>query len=111
MSARRAVLYPNHYAWFVLLASLDVMVTTIMLSRGDGFEANPIANWALRQWGLYGLVVLKFSIVCLVACLCEAIGRRQHRSGRRLAEWAVALNCIPVAVGVIQLVLRISGRV
>ena len=98
----RAVLYPNVYVWYVLLASLDVMLTTVILAAG-GYEMNSLADRVLGRWGLPGLVVFKFSLVLLVVAICEVVGRRNDRTGRKLAEWAVAITAIPVVVSLVQL--------
>ena len=93
------VLYENHYAWFVLVSALDLMLTWIVLHAG-GREANAIAAAVLQRWGLEGMVVFKFALVVFVIALCEVIGRRNHAAGRRLATWAVALTCLPLVVAV-----------
>ncbi len=99
---RGAVLYPNVYVWYVLLASLDVMLTAVIVAAG-GHEVNSLADRVLGRWGLPGLVVFKFSLVLLVVAICEVVGRRNDRTGRKLAEWAVAITAIPVVVSLVQL--------
>jgi hypothetical protein len=99
---RRAVRYPNCYAWFVLLASLDLMLTWAVLHLG-GLEMNHVADAVIRRWDLPGLVAFKFAIVALVIGICEVVGHRHDATGRRLAEWAVALTSVPVILAVFQL--------
>jgi len=98
----RGVLYPNVYVWYVLLASLDVMLTAVIVAAG-GHEMNSLADRVLGRWGLPGLVVFKFSLVLVVVAICEVVGRRNDRKGRKLAEWAVAITAIPVVVSLVQL--------
>ncbi|HUU94878.1 MAG TPA: hypothetical protein VM487_03995 [Phycisphaerae bacterium] len=117
----RAVLYPNVYAWYVFLASLDVMLTFLILSDlfseidvyapPRGTELNPLANWITRIGGLPGIIAFKFALVILVVCICEIVGRRKHETGRRLAKWAVAISAIPVVVALVQMALDVYSWV
>ena len=90
-------LYPNRYVWFVFLSAMDVMMTFVVLWFG-GREANGLADWVLQRFGIAGMTLFKFAIVVFVILLCEYVGRRNDRAGRRLAEWAVALTCVPVVI-------------
>jgi hypothetical protein len=113
---KRSVLYPNAYVWFVFLAALDVVLTYLILhpvlffrdfdmTESRGSEVNALANWIIERWDVPGMVVFKFALVVIVIVLCEIIGRRKDQTGRRLAEWAIALTVIPVALALIQMVL------
>ncbi len=99
---QRRVLFPWLYCAYVVLAALDVMLTVRILSLG-GAEVNAIAQWVLHHGEVAGLVVFKFVAVALVLVICETVGHVRETTGRRLAEWAVALTSIPVAVGAIQM--------
>jgi hypothetical protein len=116
--ATRSVRYPNAYVWFVFLATLDIFLTYLILnpvlfasdlsmSRSRGGEANALASWIFQHWGLPGMVVFKFMLVLLVIVICEVIGRRKEETGRRVAEWAVAISAIPVVVALVQMGLDI----
>ena len=99
------VAYPNLYLAFILLGAFDILLTTVILSLG-GSEVNVIAQRAMDIAGLHGLVSLKFASVIAVVLICEALARRGDRAraaSRRLAEWAVAISTIPVAVALVQL--------
>ena len=91
------VLYPNLYAWLVLLSALDVMLTWVILHLG-GREANGAAAFIIGRFGLPGMVVFKFGLVAVVIALCEAVGKRSPAAGERLAVWAIALTCVPVII-------------
>ena len=116
----RDVLFPKQYVWFVFLSVLDVLATRIAFEYG-AIEANPFAAWLMdrfEEWGYdpaTGLVVLKFTAVPIVLLICEFIGRRKNATGRRLAEWMVALAAIPVVVTFVTLLAYIyvggAGRV
>ncbi len=98
---RTHVLYPNYYTWFVLLSALDVMFTRVILSPTyRGRELNWVANYVLQRWDVTGLVIYKFLLAAFVVVICEYVGRRRHRTGLRLARWAVLIGCVPVAVQV-----------
>ncbi|MBN1491603.1 MAG: hypothetical protein JXA69_16950 [Phycisphaerae bacterium] len=95
------VLYPRAYAGYVLLSCLDVLLTWMILHAG-GVELNVLANWVIQRWDATGIVAYKFAIVGFVLCLCEVIGRRNVRTGRVLAGWAVAIAAIPVIVALLE---------
>jgi len=102
------VLYPNLYVWFVFVASLDIMMTWIVLWF-QGREVNVLAHWVLNRWGLPGMVSFKFILVVFVVLICEVVGRRRLETGRGLARWAVALNSVPVALAFAQLLINRFG--
>jgi hypothetical protein len=104
--SRLHALYPNQYVWFVFLSAMDVLLTAIALQHG-AYEANILAAALLRRFGIAGLILLKFTAVPLVIGLCEYIGRRKPPTGRRLAEWLVALGAVPVVVTFAILLLRV----
>src|SRR5262245_29291971 len=107
---RTHVLYPNTYVWLVFLASLDVMMTWIILSPAfGGYEVNKLANWVIRAGGLKATIVYKFGLIVLVVVICELIGRRRPKTGARLAAWCVAIQCVPVLVAFVQLVLDVAA--
>jgi hypothetical protein len=78
------------------------MLTWIVLYFG-GYELNRIIDHVLSNWGLPGITIFKFALIFFVICLREVVGRRNDRTGRRLAEWAVAINAIPVTFSLILL--------
>ena len=91
---RRPVLYPDQYAWFVLFSALDIILTHTILEYFFDFggrEANTIADWVIRQYGMWGAIGLKFLTVVAVVVLCEVIGRLSPHAGRRLARVIVML--------------------
>lgn len=98
--------YPNVYVWFVLMSAMDIFLTYIVLWLG-GSEVNQIANKVLQTFGFTGMIVFKFVLVILVIGICEIIGRHNDATGRRLAEWAVAITCIPVVYTSVMLGLNV----
>lgn len=105
---RRAALYPNLYAWFVLTSALDIMLTHKILSNFAEFgarEVNTIADWFIRTFGLWGAIGLKFLTVVIVLVICEAVGRRRWRAGRWLARVVLVISCVPIAAALGQLAL------
>lgn len=122
------MLYPNAYVWFLFVASLDIVLTYLILhplfsspqvfalDRDDdegpvvvvtaeerGREVNALADKVIQRYDVPGMVVYKFLLVVLVIGICEVIGRRRSSAGRRLAEWAVAISTIPVVVALVQM--------
>lgn len=102
--------YPKLYAWFVFVASLDIMLTRIVLFF-EGTEDNPIAEAIISRRGLVGIVVFKFSLVVFLILMCEVIGRRRDQAGRRLARWCVVVTALPVVAAFSQLWIARSDLV
>ncbi len=100
----RAATYPALYTWYIFFASLDIMITWLILHAG-GREENALADWIIRQFNLPGVVTFKFLMVILVIAICEIIGRYRQDVGMRVARWAVILSAFPVVVGVGQLLI------
>lgn len=96
---RRA--FQRLYVAIAIVALTDVVLTTRILQLG-GVELNHIANAVLQQMGVVGLAMLKLLSVLVVILCCQLIARRDDRKAARLAEWGVALNFFPVAVGFVQ---------
>jgi Domain of unknown function (DUF5658) len=109
MPERASVHYPNHYAWLVLVASLDIMMTWVILHVG-GVEANPIAKWVLHAFGLPGMVTFKFALIIVAILVGEAVGRRDKPKGRRFLEYAIAISTFPVILALVLLVVSQGGE-
>ena len=98
-----AMRYQNAYVWLILFATMDVMLTWKILSKG-GTELNPIARavfdyWNERwgdPWDLWGAIGFKFCLILFVIVACEVVGRRKDGVGRWLARIAVFLSACPV---------------
>lgn len=99
---RRSIVFQNAYVWFVLLSTLDVICTWIVLYRG-GVELNPVAAKVI-SFGPKGLVAYKFAFVVFVILICEIVGRHTRRGAWILIGSAIGLTCIPVVVGLVQLI-------
>ncbi len=99
----KQAMYPDHYAWYILASSLDVMVTYFIIWRLGGREVNAVANHLVQQFGHWGLILLKFSSIVVVVGICEWIGRQSVARGRRLATVAIILSSLPVGAGLVQI--------
>ncbi|MBL9002535.1 MAG: hypothetical protein JNK25_15505 [Phycisphaerae bacterium] len=102
----RAVLFPNHYCWFVLLGALDIMLTHRILNdfaHMGGRELNTFADFVIRQAGLWGAIGLKCASIGVVITIIEFVGRRRPALGRTLVNGVVAMAMVPVFVALVQL--------
>ncbi len=99
---RTAVHLPNHYAWFIAVGTLDLILTYVVLRLG-GIEVNAVAARAIEVGGLWGLIALKFASVILVVLICEMVAERRPATARRLAVFAIAASALPVLVASGQL--------
>ena len=96
--------YPGTYLLFVLLAAADLVFTFwIIWAEGSQAELNGVARAVIDHLGLPGAVAFKLALVVFVVVMCEVIGRRRDKTGRRLAEWSAAVTAIPVVVSIVQL--------
>lgn len=92
----RHMRYPNTYAWLLLLSSMDIMLTWVILLFG-GFEANPIARWAMiKNYELPSLIVYKFVLIVFFISICEIVGTLRDSTGRLLSKFSVLVACVPV---------------
>ena len=95
----------------MLVSALDIMLTATIIARLGGVEVNGIAQRVIELGGLPGLIAFKFAIVVAVVAIWEYIARRQPATGKRLAEWAVALSSVPVVLGLVQIAAGVmAGR-
>lgn len=101
----RGVLYPTLYLWYILVSSLDLMLTNTMLNYFGGIEVNTIADWFIRVWGFWGLIGFKFATVVVVVGVCEFVGRRHPDLGRRIALWALVVSSLPSVAALAQVAL------
>lgn len=99
--------YPNHYVWLVFMASMDAIMTYLVLFFG-GAEANPIARRILFTWGWQGMVVYKFALILLSIVICEIVGRKNDKLGRRFAVFAIIAQIVPVTIAVFLLVTHLG---
>ena len=102
----RPVLYPNTYAWLVLVSAMDIMLTWVILHVG-GYETNPLAASVIDQFDLWGIVSFKFFLVIVFLLTCEFVGRRRPRTGRAMASVALCISAVPVGIGVFLLATRL----
>lgn len=98
----RSVLYPERYLWYVLVSSLDIIVTVSVLIHYGAREVNSIAQASIELFGTWGLIGLKFLTLVIVVLICEYIGRKDERLGRIVATVAVAASLSPVLAATVQ---------
>lgn len=110
ITPRKSVLYPNCYIWYIFMAAMDIMMTFIILGPAfDGVEVNWLADVIMRAGGFYAAIAFKLGIVALVIGICEVVGRHNDHTGRKLAEWSVAITAIPVIVSFLQLLIDLGA--
>lgn len=90
--------FPNRCLLFATLGLCDFVITSVILSLG-GEECNQVALWLLKHAGLAGAAAFKFTIVAAVIAMVEWITRRDAAAGLRLANYALVISSVPVAVG------------
>lgn len=103
--SREPVLYPRIYRWYIAAATMDVLLTWLILSSFQGIELNPIAAGVIHSGGMPAATFYKFATVMFVLWACEYIGRRKVLTGQRLAVYAAAANLVPVTASMAQLAI------
>ncbi|MCI0642950.1 MAG: DUF5658 family protein [Gemmataceae bacterium] len=83
---------------FALLSLLDLTLTWWLLEHSGRvvFEANPIAQWWLGEFGWLGLAAFKSSMVLVVIALTFVISRRRPRVAARMQVFACAVLAVVV---------------
>lgn len=81
MFFKRDVLLAQEYLAFMLLNLFDLFLTG-WIFRHNGNEANGIAVYILRNFGLIGFVIYKFFLVVIVVLSCEGISVQSIRKSR-----------------------------
>lgn len=77
------------YEAFILLNFLDVVLTLYFLRHG-GFEANPIGQFVLSQYGWPVFVSFKFLQCVIILLIVGFLYHRRRMAGRML----IALACL-----------------
>lgn len=86
--------YPSEYVWFVLVSTLDILLTWVILKAG-GSEVNPIAAMVINAWKLPGAIGFKFALTLFVIVACEIVGRHRDRVGRGLIRFGIVIAGLP----------------
>lgn len=76
---------------FVLVSTLDIVMTWALLRRGGFTESNPIAHYILVHWGIKGMVLFKFSMVGVVCFVVQLIARRRTATAQRVLNLATLI--------------------
>jgi hypothetical protein len=95
---------------FALVSSLDLFFTWQLLTHDSTnapfafVESNPLAQYFLYGWGFSGLAFFKFSLVAVVAVVCQIIARRKIHVARRLLRFGTLAVFAVVAYSVTLLI-------
>lgn len=101
-TGRSPVLYPNHYVWYIFASALDIMFTYAIIWKLGGREVNVVAARLVERFEHWGLIGLKFTTVILVIAICELVGARHPKLGRRVAIAAILISAFPIGYGIVQ---------
>jgi hypothetical protein len=102
MFAVPPMLYPDAYVWMIFFATLDVILTALVLTfDGAGHvdsarEINPVARAIIEHWQMAGAMIFKYALVMLAIVICETVGRNKPTTGVRLAWTCVLISAFPV---------------
>ena len=62
-------------SYFILVNVLDFFLTYMLFSTAEAYEANPVADYFLRHWGIEGMLAFKLMIVAFVCILSQMVAR------------------------------------
>ena len=108
-SSIEPIRYGGAYIFLILFSSIDIILTYLIVIPNriglEGFELNPFADRVLQNHGFWGMIVYKFALTVFFIVLCEEVGRRRPKTGKRLAKVAVAIAAIPFVWSLIAIAL------
>lgn len=78
---RRELPLQNETSYFILVNMLDFFVTYSLLSFG-AIEANPLADYFLKNWGHAGMLWFKLASVAFICILSQLIALISFRHAR-----------------------------
>lgn len=79
---------PRQQVMFVIVSSLDALLTLFLLQMDGIYESNPFARYFLNSWGPPGMVGFKFTLVAFVCFISHIIACMQIQTARRLLNFA-----------------------
>jgi hypothetical protein len=83
---------------FILVNVLDIVMTWILLNRGDHFyESNPLARYILDSWGQKGMIYFKLGAVAMVCIIVQIVNqRRPDRARMILTLGTLIVGCVVI---------------
>jgi hypothetical protein len=84
-------------SYFILVNVLDFFLTYMLFATAEAYEANPVADYFLRHWGIEGMLAFKLTIVAFVCILSQLVARSS------LAKARFVLYAGIVVVGIVVL--------
>lgn len=81
---------------FILINCLDIFMTYALLQTTSGaVEANPIADYFLQRWNIYGLIGFKLAIVAFVTVIAQIVAIKKPKTARcLLITGSVLVGCV-----------------
>ena len=93
---------------FVLFSLCDLVVTALVF-RWGGYEANVLAAYFLRYYGVKGLAIYKFALTAGVVVACQVIWHKYPRAARVVLLGGCAIYAYVVAAASLKLYLHAAG--
>jgi hypothetical protein len=80
-------------AVFILVNFADIVLTALAFRYG-GWEANLLAAWVIRRFGIMGLAYYKFTLVTLVILITQYVHHAQPRTARWVLIGGSIMYCL-----------------
>lgn len=80
----RLIQFETETAWFGLANALDIVLTFLLIRRGEFFESNPIARYFINHWGLKGMIGFKLALVLIVVAITQYVARTKPQLARAI---------------------------
>lgn len=91
---------------FVIVNLMDIVMTSLLLQTGQFFEANPIAEFVISEWGFVGLTAFKLIVVAMVLLIANIIAVRRIRTSRFLLHFGSLIVGIVVAYSSVLMMMH-----
>jgi hypothetical protein len=91
---------------FVLLNLVDLVSASALYDKmGDSFEANPIAQFLLIQWGIMGIVMLKVIMVTFVLVIINYIFNKDRKKAKTCLNILSGITFVGACLNIVSLCL------
>lgn len=89
--------FETETAWFGLVNTLDIVLTFLLIRRGEFFESNPIARYFINHWGLKGMIGFKVALVLIVIAITQFVAHKKPQLARGVLIFGtVVVACVVI---------------
>lgn len=79
-----------------VVSALDLFMTCFLLSYGNFYETNPLADWMFQTSGVLGLVLYKFSIISIAIAVLLTLASENIKVAKKIISFAIVITALVV---------------